>query len=311
MFVTLTLGPAIDCTLAVEGALAFGGAHKVRSETRTPGGKGINVAKMLAANRQTAWACGILGRAEREFYRSFLDHAGIQSEFLTVPHPTRRNIMAVDDNGKEIKFNRPAFPDLEFDWEQLRGYCAHIAGMGSVVIMSGSLPPRFPADTYARLTTLFNNAGKTVVLDTGGEPLRIGMSAGPAVIKPNRDELREALGREMRTREEIVSTLRDISMRHRAVILSDGRHGGYFVAGETIFYGSAPEVRVVDTTGAGDSLLGQFCCDYFASAGRELNEQVVANALAAGSACVELHGTPLLSSDRVKALASLVRVERL
>ncbi len=135
MFATLTLSPAIDCTLRVRNDLNPGGVHHVDSEIHTPGGKGINVAKVLAQNKCMVTAGGILGRREVGLYRSFLGGAGIGHDFLTVDHTTRENIMLVDQAGAEMKFNRPGFPELAFDWETLKEYGANLANDAQVVVI--------------------------------------------------------------------------------------------------------------------------------------------------------------------------------
>jgi len=306
MFITLTLNPTVDCSLAVKGNLRLNDVHTIRSEIRTPGGKGINVAKMLAANGCEVLAGGILGEDQAEQFADSLRNANVETSFLTVNHPTRCNIMATGEGRQELKLNRPGFPDLEPDWKKLRVYCRDLAASGDVVIMSGSLPVRFPADTYARLVTLFNQAGKTVVLDTSGESLRLAVSSRPAVIKPNRPELQELAQRLIPTDENLVRVLKDYVSKHEAMVVSDGGRGAWFATRRHLFHGAAPEVTKADTTGAGDSLLGQFCADYFPA--RRLTESVVANAVAAGSAAVELKGTPIIPIARVKELAAQVRV---
>jgi len=311
MFITLTLSPAIDCSLAVEDTLCVGNVQRVKSETRTPGGKGINVAKVLACNGSKVVAGGVLGEDMLDAYKQFLAAAGIDADFLTVPHPTRMNIMAVDGTGQEIKFNRPGFPDLDLDWDLLESYARRLVEKGEIVVISGSLPAKFPAHTYGRLVRLCNDAGKTVVLDTSGPALTEALADRPAVMKPNRTELGEILGNSPGTEEQTVAAIRKLAGSHDVVIVSDGSRGAYFCSDGNTYHGSAPDVAVVDTTGAGDALLGQFCSDYFGTSRRTLDDETIANSTAAGSACAELHGTPMLSRERIAELARAVVVREL
>lgn len=311
MVVTLTLNPAVDCTLRVRERLRLGAVHKVETETRTPGGKGVNVAKVLAANDRAVIAGGLLGQAEVDAFRDFLSDLGIESAFLAVPYPTRENVMAVDGGGRELKLNRPGFPGLAFDWPRLAAYGRELIGHGDVIVMSGSLPARFPAYTYARLVRWFTDSGMSVVLDTSGEALALALPEGPAVLKPNRAELAAVLGVDLANETGIAGELRKLAARHDVVIMSDGAAGAYLAGGDCVYHGAPPRVRVKDTTGAGDSLLGQFCADYFFVPERRLDTRIVARAVAAGAACVEKDGTPPLDLQRVEQLAAAVKVREL
>lgn len=312
MFVTITLAPALDCTLTVDKTLTVNGIHRVQAETYTPGGKGVNVAKILALDGCPVIAGGLLGHAEQPAYDQYLATHGIQPEFLTVPHPTRRNLMITDGQGHEIKLNRAAFPDLEFHWPTLEAYATRLAAHGEVMILSGSLPARFPAGTYGRLIRLFKRLGKTVVLDAGGEALRKGVAAGPDIIKPNRKELTELTGRPMQKESAVLAELQALAQRHKAVIVSGGGADAWFAANGQFFRAQPPRVKVVDTTGAGDFLLGQFCADWFGgSAPRTLSAKGIRRAMAAGTAAVELAGTPVPQTKRIESLSRRVRVGEL
>jgi 1-phosphofructokinase family hexose kinase len=306
MFVTVTLNPAIDCTVQVDGRLALNGVYQVVSETRTPGGKGINVAKVIAGAGGTVCAGGILGEPQAAFFDGFLRELGVQTHFHLVPHPTRENVMVVDTAGTELKVNRPGFPDLAYDGRALERYCLHLASGGEVVVLSGSWPAGFPADVYARLVAALRKRGKTVVLDTSGAALAPALDERPAVIKPNRAELEAVLGRAPETDTDMAAELRGLLKRHEAVVVSDGARGAYFAHRDGVFHVAAPRVEVVDTTGAGDALLGRFCADYFPD--RELTPTLMRRAVAAGSAAVERHGTPAIPPTRVDKLAAGVTV---
>ncbi len=301
MFITLTLNPAIDQTLAVDGELAIGRVHAVRAETRTPGGKGVNVAKMLAANGKPVIAGGLLGRDQLAFYKSALAPMGIACHFLAVPHPTRTNTMITDRHGRELKLNQPGFPGLVYTESVLSVYVRSWLKPGAVVVLSGSLPARFPADTYAKLARRLHAAGCAVVLDTSGPALAKALREKPEVIKPNRRELETALGVSLKSINAMKRALQKLMAAHEAVIVSDGARGAWFASRGAILFAKSPDVPRVDTTGAGDTLLGQFCADYFPV--RQLTPDIAARAVAAGAAAVEQRGTPLISISRVLALA--------
>ncbi len=306
MFVTLTLNPAIDQSIVVQGELSLGHVHAVIAEICTPGGKGVNVAKRLASNGRPVTAAGLLGADRLAFYEAALIPMGITCRFLVVPHDTRVNLMITDGQGREMKFNRPGFPELAFDEPALFAYAGSLAQAGTVVILSGSLPARFPADAYARLLRCFREAGCVTVLDTSGPALTAALREKPDVIKPNRGELEFVLGQSLGSEEVMVSALRSLAQVHEAVIVSDGARGAWFASRDRVWFASAPVVPCVDTTGAGDALLGQFCADYFPR--RAITPELAARAVAAGAAAVEQSGTPVMAQQRVTDLTGEVRI---
>jgi 1-phosphofructokinase len=259
---------------------------------------------MLAANGLPVTAAGLLGQDRLAFYESTLIPAGIACRFLSLPHATRVNFMITDSGGGEMKFNRPGFPDAPFDEPGLLAYARSLAHPGTVVIMSGSLPAHFPEDTYARLLRLYRAAGCPTVVDTSGPALAAALREGPEVIKPNRRELEAILGRPLESEAAMVAALRALAHAHEAVIVSDGARGAWFASRGQAWFAAAPDVTCVDTTGAGDALLGQFCADYFPR--RAITPALMARAVAAGAAAVEQRGTPLIARQRVVELATRV-----
>jgi 1-phosphofructokinase len=306
MFVTLTLNPAVDQSIIVEGGLAMGRIHAIVAETCTPGGKGVNVAKMLAANGLPVTAAGLLGNDRLAYFESVLGPVGIVCRFLPLPHATRVNVMITDGAGHEMKFNRPGFPDAPFDEPALLAHARALARPGTIIILSGSLPARFPEDTYARLLRCFHAAGCPTVLDTSGPALAAAWREKPTVIKPNRRELEAVLGRSLDSESAMVTALRELAEAHEAVVVSDGARGAWFASRGRIGFAASPDVACVDTTGAGDSLLGQFCADYFPQ--RKITPELMARAVAAGAAAVEQQGTPPIAHHRVLDLAHHVRI---
>lgn len=307
MFVTITLNPAIDASVTVKGPLRINSIQTIVGMSRTPGGKGINVAKVIAANGCKVVAGGLVGGGEAAWFESELEKAGIDCHFMKVAGETRENTMVSDSSGREIKLNRPGYPDLKFDFAKIQQYCLGLVKNAMVVILSGSLPARFPPETYAMLIRLFHKAGKTVVFDASGSPLLLGLKEKPEVIKPNMQEFQQCCGKLFN--RNTGDTIRRLQEKHEVVIVSDGSSGAYFCDSSILLHAVPPKVPVVDTTGAGDTLLGQFCCDYFPV--RRLTKRVATRAVAAGSVAVGMKSTPVPPLGRIKALAKCVAVKEI
>lgn len=309
-FATLTLAPAVDECVTLKEPLALGGVHTRESSVCTPGGKGVNVAKMLRMCGARVRACGLVGGDRHGAFDGFLSGIGVESRFMEVDHPTRRNFMFSDGRGGEFKVNEPAFPGLEFDWDLLEEYIIGAFDGIGVAVLSGSLPARFPPDTYAKIIGVLAGRGICCAIDCSGEALRKGLAARPGIIKPNRREFEYAAGSGFASDRDIARCLAGLAGVHEVAIMSDGGNGAYFSAGPDVFHATAPAVRKVDTTGAGDMLLGAFLAGYFAD-GAGLTPDVMRQAVAAGSAAVELKGAPAPDMSRVRELEQAVEISRL
>jgi len=308
MFATITLAPAIDTTLRLARPMTPGAVHRTLSETRHPGGKGINVAKVLAAHGCDVSAGGLLGADNATltlFENELFTHLKICDCFVRVPGTTRENMM-LHDGASEYKINRPAFPELQCSEALLEEVVARVAESADVVILCGALPALFPSDTYARLVASLKGLGKVVALDSSGDALAQGVSAKPHIIKPNRAECEALLGRALATAtpESMVEACRELGRDHEVVILSDGSRGCYFAmdGGETVHFAAVPGgIAAVDTTAAGDMLLAEFCYRYFPC--RRLTREVIAHAVAMGAAATERFGSECPELGRVGEIA--------
>ncbi len=298
-FSTLTLSPAIDCTVRLDRPLTPRELHHVLEEAVRPGGKGINVARVLAARGAPVAAGGLLGQDNTAPFERLLAETGIQNRFERVPGETRRNLMIVHE-GLEYKINRPSFPDLHYEEVFVRAAVIRLVAGSDVTILSGALPVQFPRDTYARVGRTLRAMGVRVVLDASGEALREGVAARPVLIKPNRVECEELLGRPLGGREALRGACAELAARFDTVIVSDGPRGAWFAQGPLVLHASSPDVPVRDTTAAGDMLLGEFCAGFFPA--ERLTPELAARAVATGAAAVERGDSRCPGAERVEEL---------
>ena len=113
-FTTITLAPALDRTVRLDSPLLTTDVCRVRDESVVAGGKGLNVAKMLARLGCPVAVSGLLGDANCEPFERMLHDFGIENRFVRVHGETRRNLMLLGTDGVERKINFPAFPDLDY-----------------------------------------------------------------------------------------------------------------------------------------------------------------------------------------------------
>ena len=247
-FLCICLSPAIDATVRMDVWPTDGCVIKNATDTFAPGGKTVNVARWLAKRGASVACGGLLGEDNAVMFEKELAKYGIEDRFVRIPGSTRVNEMFVTPEGS-FKVNRPAggkFEGVE-RFEKFRGF--------DVVVLSGSLPKGWPDDTYRHLVEAVKKAGAKVVLDASGKALVEGVKAHPDVIKPNAEECEALVGFVPKTPEDFLRVTKMLKKKVKHAIISDGANGCWF-DGE---FFAAPQVDVVDTTAAGDTLLAEWC----------------------------------------------------
>ena len=261
---TVTLNPAIDQTVHLT-ELVPGTVHRAKHAEQHAGGKGVNVASCLSDWRLSGdppiIAAGFLGQANAPTFQSFFDSKGIVDRFVRLPGQTRRNIKLLDETtGDTTDINLPGLAPETADREQLRAMIQTETHPGTIVVMSGSLPPGIPDTIYRDLVGLLNKRGARVVLDTSGLPFREALAAPteglPWAIKPNQHELEEWAGKPFANLREMTQAALMLCRRGIGlVIVSRGAEGALFVSERHVLLGRTPLQSVKSTVGAGDALV--------------------------------------------------------
>ncbi|MFD0258515.1 1-phosphofructokinase family hexose kinase [Kitasatospora indigofera] len=193
MIVTVTPNPALDITYTL-AALRPHTSHRVDTVHEQAGGKGVNVARVLQALGRRTAAVLPLGGASGAAVKADLDRAGLSS--LTIPLAggvTRRTVAAVDRDDATM-LNEPG-PELSGpEWSALVAGVRSLLPTAQALVLSGSLPRGVRPEAYGELVRLARAQGVPVVLDAAGPALTEALGSGPAVIKPNAAELRDATG---------------------------------------------------------------------------------------------------------------------
>jgi tagatose 6-phosphate kinase len=253
MIVTVTLNPALDLTYAV-GALIPHGTHRVSAVAERPGGKGLNVARVLHTLGEPVLATGLLGGGTGDRVAALLAAEGVPASFVPIAGETRRTV-AVVDPGDATGFWEPGPRITPAEWARFVAHFRDLLGGTAVVALSGSLPPGVPTDGYAVLIRLAAAAGVATVLDTSGEALRHGLRAGPSLAKPNAAELTALLPGAQTDRPgsgaDLVRAVRALATG--TVVVSRGADG-LLAVGRDSFWACAPPVPITgNPTGAGDA----------------------------------------------------------
>ncbi|CAM5339584.1 1-phosphofructokinase family hexose kinase [Streptomyces narbonensis] len=249
MILTVTLNTALDLTYRVP-ALTPHATHRVTQVIERPGGKGLNVARVLAALGHETVVTGFAGGATGAMLRDLLAATPVRDELVETAGPTRRTVAVVDTaTGDTTQLNEPGPAITPAEWAGFRTRFTELLDGARAVALCGSLPPGIHVGAYAELVRLARTAGVPVLLDTSGEPLRRGIAARPDLVKPNADELAQLTG----SREPHRAT-RDARRRGaHAVVSSLGPEGLLAATPEGLWRAAPPTAVKGNPTGAGDS----------------------------------------------------------
>ncbi|MCT4356885.1 1-phosphofructokinase family hexose kinase [Streptomyces sp. Je 1-79] len=249
MILTVTLNTALDLTYRVP-ALTPHASHRVTQVIERPGGKGLNVARVLAALGHETVVTGFAGGSTGEILRGHLAESAVRDELVPVAGATRRTVAIVDSTtGDTTQLNEPGPAVTPGEWSTLTARYTGLLADAEAVALCGSLPPGIHVGAYAELIRLARSAGVPVLLDTSGEPLRRGIAARPDMVKPNADELAQLTG----SREPHRAT-RDARRRGaHAVVSSLGPDGMLAATPDGLWQASPPAAVKGNPTGAGDS----------------------------------------------------------
>ncbi len=285
MIVTLTANPSVDRTLEIP-TLARGEVVRATAARVHPGGKGVNVAHALMANGIPARAVIPTGGREGDQLLDLLAGLGMDVVAVPIAEPIRENVAAVEPDGTVTKLNAPG-PRLSAAESDALVEATVAAARGAEwVALCGALPPGAPEDLYASLVSKLRAAGVRVAVDTSGTALEKSVAAGPDLVKPNAQELEEAVGYPMRTLGDVLDGARrllDRGVGH--VLVSLGGEGALSVSDGVALRAWTPPVVPRSTVGAGDAALAGFL-----AADGAIPEALRA-AVAWGAAAVQLPGT--------------------
>lgn len=257
MIYTVTLNPSLDYIVSVKD-FQPGVTNRTMSEYILPGGKGINVSLVLKNLGIESTALGfIAGFTGREIARR-IEEMGLRSSLIMLQQGISRiNLKLKSIEGTEINGQGPEISEREL--EQLMRQLAGLQS-GDVLFLSGSVPGSLPADIYAGIMQLLKGRGVQVVVDAAGELLMKVVCCHPVLIKPNHHELGELYGVEFHKREEAVpyaKALREAGAEN--VLVSMAGEGAVLAAADGRIYGApAPEGELVNSVGAGDSMVAGF-----------------------------------------------------
>lgn len=320
---TVALNTAIDTTMTLATPLTLGGTHKADSVLKLPGGKGINVARVLHTLDVPVHVTGLIGGSAGEFIKKGLAEAGIDATFLPIASSSRTCNAIVEEEGHRVtEINEPGPAITLTEAEAFLNLFEGLLTGAHTVVLSGSLPPGLPDDYYVPLIHLAKIAGIPVILDTSGPSLLPAVAARPLLVKPNATEAAQLLGDEMRSVKDAVRAGQHIRQRGaHMVAITRGEQGAILVTGVGTWRASVQVSHSLSPVGSGDAFIAGFIAALHNIVGKqgmatlsttEIADDVLVQALAEAVACGAantLHlGAGVLECEDVERLKQKVSV---
>lgn len=309
MIYTVTLNPALDKTVQIP-SFRLGEVNRISAMRTDPGGKGINVSKVLRELGEPSVAAAILGGAAGQKIESALHALGIEGMYLFTGHETRTNLKIVDPTlHTNTDVNEPGAPADEAVLSKLLTQLTDRLRPGDLVVLSGKAPAGAPDTLYRDWILACRAAGAAVHLDAEGELLRQGVTAGPALIKPNQAELSGVMGRPLTTEDETIRAAQELLAQGvGCVAVTKGAGGALLCWEDCVLRCESPRVPVGSTVGAGDSVVAALA---YARQRQLSREDTARLAMATGAANVMCSGTQAARLGDIEQLLPQVRITRL
>jgi 1-phosphofructokinase/tagatose 6-phosphate kinase len=312
VIVTVTLNAALDRTLTVPNFQA-GHRHRASQGLTLAGGKGINVARALKRLDVPVVATGLAGGRTGTRIVEELTAEAILNDFVRIADESRTSTAVVDPMGSSFTEINEWGPQVGADeLEMLREKLRYLSRGADVVVFAGSLPRGVEVGFYADAIRELTRAGVSTVLDSEGEPLRVGLEAEPTLVAPNQHEAEALVGQELNDDDDFLmalDTIADLGARNVLLTLVSGAFGLMREDRRTRrFQAVAPKVDTVSAVGAGDVLLGGFLA---AQLRERPFEDALRQAVAAGTAATTEVGAGRFDPREAGRLSALVAVAEL
>ena len=313
MILTVTLNAAIDRTLAVPN-FHVGRRHRAVEQTAVAGGKGVNVARALKALGRPVLATGTAGGGTGGRIIELLDEEGITNDFVRIQEESRMSTAVIDPTDgvtTEINERGPALSNAER--ERVVERILYLAQGAQIVVLCGSLPRGVPVELYGQLVEDLKRLNVTTVLDTEGEPLRVGTRSGPDLVTPNLIEAEELVGHEFADDEDRLNGVREIvALGARDAVITYEAGCVALLGGdsaERVAYRVSVEPREpLSPVGAGDAFLAAYVAGLYDGKGAE---DCLRFATACGAESVRHVGAGVIDPREVERLLPEVQAERL
>jgi 1-phosphofructokinase len=296
VIVTFTANPSLDRTVALEGGLRVGEVQQALGAREDAGGKGINVARVVAAAGASTLAVLPLDPADP--FAPLLEASGVEHRGIPLPGRVRANLTIADADGVTTKLNLPGVARDEADAAALTVAVVDACEGATWLVLAGSLAPGLPVDFYVGVIEAvrerWGSDAPAIAVDTSGAALASVIERGrPDLVKPNDEELVDLVGTPLDASlplpQAVLAEARTlVPTAVGAALVTLGGDGAVLVTADGAWHGAPPPTRVRSTVGAGDSSLAGYLLAVTAGA---TPPEALASGIRYGSAAAALAGT--------------------
>ena len=280
MIFTITFNPSIDYIIHVP-SFESGIINRTDDEKILPGGKGINVATVLTNFGHQCLALGFGAGSTGKMLRRELMVRGIEADLVEAESGfTRINVKMKGDPETQINGQGPVISEKNMN--DLYNRLSRLAP-NDFVIVSGSVPASLGKTTYAKIGSIVEKSGGHFVVDAEGDLLLETLDYHPFLIKPNLLELEGVAGKKLESQKDILAAAQELRKRGALnVLVSLGKDGALLLTkDDKVLYSKAPQGKIVNTVGSGDSMVAGFLAGYYEA---KDYEYALKTGVAAGSA---------------------------
>jgi len=307
LLLSLCPNPCLD-VYYYTGVLREDDTNRVENPLLSPGGKGVNAARVASRFCSGVFLALPLGGCIGGCVKKLLEAEGLSLIVVETAEETRVNtILEQRARGSHVLIASRGAPLKESEIEKLK-YAVCKECSPDVLILGGSVPPNLPPTYYAEIIESFKGTDTKVIVDADGELLKNAIKAGPFAVKPNKHELERFVGHPLLSLEDIISAAREVAgYGVEVVIVSLGEHGAVALFRGEVYRIVPPKVEVKNTVGAGDSVVGGFACKLYLNCGVK---EALKFAVACGTATVTQEGTKLCRPEIVGEIEKKTKIFR-
>lgn len=261
MIYTVTFNPSLDYVIQVD-KLVPGEINRTTHEAVYPGGKGNNVSVILSNLGHSSKALGFTAGFTGEALENMLKEFGCDTAFIRLPEGSTRINVKINA-GEETEINGQG-PVITEEAQQALFEQLDALKKEDILVLAGSIPNTLPSDIYERILEHLQGRGIHFVVDATKELLLKVLKYHPFLIKPNNHELGEMFGVTLKTRDEIVTYAKKLQeMGAENVLVSMAGDGAILLTEDGIIYkAKPPKGKVLNSVGAGDSMVAGFLTGY-------------------------------------------------
>ena len=261
MIYTVTFNPSLDYIVRVDD-FRLGQVNRTTEELLYPGGKGINVSFVLKNLGLDSTALGFLAGFTGDEIRRLLKEQGMDEDFIEVKQGISRINMKLRSNEEsEINGQGPAIEKSDIDrlYQRLDRLEQH-----DILVLAGSIPSVMPESMYRDIMEHLKEKQLKVVVDATQDLLMNVLPYHPFLIKPNNHELGQIFGLELKEKEDVIRYAKKLQEQGAVnVLVSMAGDGAVLIAEDgSVYESDAPKGKVVNSVGAGDSMVAGFLAGY-------------------------------------------------